>query len=191
MCTSGRVDALGVVFRRGQIRGAFPVRTPSVRMSQCTRTHTEVGSCTWVARTRHSQPLLVPYTHTDTRSHPGRHDTQALPGPDARPSRRRLEIPIRPGLHKHGLDTVPAEPAAGWGSTMANGVVGSPPYPAWLCPPGGGASALKFPMEFSILQRNHGLGGEGDVLGPRSNPLLGPQPRPGHFSCAGRRLSVL
>lgn len=123
---------------------------PSVRMSWCTQTHTEVGSRTWGVHTQTSQPLAVPYAHADTRSHPGRLDTQALPGPDTRPARRRLEIPIRPGLHKHGLETVSAEPAAGWGSPMANGVVGSPPYPAWPCPPSG-ASVLKFLVEFSIL----------------------------------------
>lgn len=106
------------------------MRTPSVQMSQWTRTHTELGSRTWGAHMRHSQPLPVPCAHTDTRSHPGRHDTQALPGPDARPSRRRLEIPIRPGLHKHGLDTVPAEPARqGGGAPWPMGWWGPHPTP--------------------------------------------------------------
>ena len=30
----------------------------------------------------HSQATPVPHAHADMRSHPGRHDAQALPGPD-------------------------------------------------------------------------------------------------------------
>lgn len=87
-----------------------------------------------------------------------------------------------PGLHKHGLETVPAEPMAGWGSTVANGVVGSPPYPAWLCPPD--ASALKFPAEFSILWRNRRIGRGGRCSEPKTQPLNGPPAPARHFlSC--------
>lgn len=93
-------------------------------------THRSWLTHSWCTHAWHSQATPVPHAHVDMRSHPGRHDAQALPGPDTRPARRRLEIPIRPGLHKHGLETAPAEHAAGWGSTVANGVVG---FPTLLC----------------------------------------------------------
>lgn len=56
---------------------------------------------------------------------------------------------------------------------MANGVVGSPPYPAWLCPPSG-ASVLKFPVEFSILWSNHRVGRGSRCSGPKTQSLAGP-----------------
>lgn len=60
---------------------------------------------------------------------------------------------------------------------------GVPTLPAWLCSPCG-VSALKFPVEFSILWRNRGVGRGEDLLGSRPSPLLGPQPPPEHFpSC--------
>lgn len=169
--TGGRPG--GRVQSWADLRESFP--HVHSRMCRCPSVFrpTAVGSHTWGAHMRHSQPLLVPYAHADTRSHPGRHDTQALPGPDTRPARRQLEIPIQPGLHKHGLETVPAEPTAGWGSTVANGVVGSPPYPAWPCPPSG-ASVLKFPVEFSILWRSCGVGRGRRCTGPKTQPLAGP-----------------
>lgn len=175
------------------VMGRFEGELPHVhsRVCRCPSVFRPTAVCSHTcAHTRHSQPLLVPYAHADTRSHTGRHDTQALPGPDTRPARRQLEIPIQPGLHKHGLETVPAEPTAGWGSTVANGVVGSPPYPAWPCPPSG-ASVLKFPVEFSILWRNRGVGRGRRYSGPKTQPLAGPPAPAWTFLYAERSLLVL
>lgn len=58
------------------------------------------------------------------------------------------------------------------GEHVANGVVGSPPYPAWLCVPH--ASSPKFPVEFSILWRNRRIGTGGRGSGPKTQPLAGP-----------------
>lgn len=94
---------------------------------------------------------------------PRRHDAQALPVPDSRPARRGLEIPLRPGLHKHGLQTAATGPSYSWG-TMSP-MVGTPP----------GASALKFPLELSTLWRSSSVGSETDVV--QDSPSLPAPPR--------------
>lgn len=98
-----------------------------MRMAECAdvlvdvRTHRSWLTHSGYTHAWHSQPPPVPHAHADTCSHPGRHDAQVLPGPDSRPARRRLEIPIRPGLHKHGLETAGrtrgrvGEPSGQWG----------------------------------------------------------------------------
>lgn len=79
-------------------------------------------------------------------------NAQPLPLPDCRPARRALEIPLGPGLHKHGLQTAAAGPSYS-GGTMSP-MVGTPP----------GASALKFPLELSTWWRSSSLGSETDVV---------------------------
>ena len=102
-------------------------------------------------------------------------DTILRPSQGQTPGQPGGQWKFRSGLGSTNMVwRLPAEPVAGWGSTVANGVVGSPPYPAWLCPPCG-ASALKFPVEFSILWRNRGVGRGGRCSGSKTQPL------PGHF----------
>lgn len=173
MCTSGWVDALKVVSRRVQI--------PNGDYLGCT------SDCVYVLMDMdmhrswlmHSGCTRVAFTATARPPRPRGHTFTPWQTPCPSPPRARHQASQEatgnsdpPGLHKHGLEAAPAEPMEGWGSTVANGVVGSPPYPAWLCPPD--ASALKFPAEISILWRNHRIGRGGRCSEPKPQPLAGP-----------------
>lgn len=113
---------LEVASRRVQIQVGITLGAlPSVCISWWTWTHTQAGSRTRGAHAWHSQPPPVPHAHADTRSHPGRHHAQALPGPDTRPARTRLEIPIRLGSTNTVWRLRPQSPWQGGGARWPMG----------------------------------------------------------------------
>ena len=175
---------MGVTSSHGQICGG----ASSVCMLKCADTPVDLDTHgSWLMRSGctpawHRQAPPVPPRPRAHALTPWQTHAQALPGPDTRPARRRLEIPIRPGLHKHSLETAPAGPAAGWGSTWPMGWWG--PHPTL---PGSAFSMplpRSFQWNFPFYGETAGLGLEGEVLGPRPSPSLGPQPLPECFlSC--------
>lgn len=183
MCTSGSVDAL-----RGRIQVcANPSGHYLGCAAECVYVLVDVDTHrSWLT---HSWCTRVAFTAAARPPRPRGHALTPWQTPCPSPPRARHQASQEatgnsdpPGLHKHGLETAPTEPVAGWRSTVANGVVGSPPYPAWLCPPD--VSALKFPAEFSILWRNRGIGRGGRCSEPKTQCLAGPPAPAGHFfSC--------
>lgn len=92
---------------------------------------TEAGSCTRVWHLHGiGRSCPSPHAHADTRSHPGRHDAQALPGPDTRPARRR-NWKFQSGLGPQTRSGDGLSRAAGW-ERVIMGWWG-PHHPAWLC----------------------------------------------------------
>lgn len=78
------------------------------------------------------QVLPVPHAHADTRHTLA--DTMPRPSQGRTPGQPEGDWKFQSGLGS--TNTVwrrLSRAAAGWGSAVANGVVGSPPYPAWLC----------------------------------------------------------
>lgn len=165
-----QVNSPGVCSGLGPSEGARPpCARPSVGMPQWTRTHTEAfgvytrGICS---------PCL---SHTPTWAH-AHTLADTIPGlPRARHQASQEATgnsdPAWASQTRSGDCAGRARSRVGKRDGQWGG--GVPTLPAWLCSPCG-VSALKFPVEFSILWRNRGVGRGGRSSGLKTQPLAGP-----------------
>lgn len=171
----------GPVQERADLRGALPLCVrPSMWMSRWTRTQRSLLTLT---RGAHTRGIRSPARPLRPRGHALTPWQTRCPGPPRARHQASQEATgnsdpawapqTRSGDRAGRAGSRVGEHSGQWGG-------GIPTLPRLALP--SGASALKFPVEFSILWRNRGIGRGGRCSGPKTQSPAGPPAHAWTFS---------